>query len=93
MLSAELAQVAQFLRNRRDAIADHWYRAVASTSFAPLGLGQVRQRLNDLTEQVIALLLAEHFDRDAHAVSAPSWQTSITSWNNFTARKEGRNDG
>jgi PAS domain S-box-containing protein len=65
MLSAELAQMAQFLHTRRDTIADHWYRAVASTSFAPLRAEQVRQRLNDLTEQVIALLLAEPLDRDA----------------------------
>ena len=65
MLSAQSAQPAQDLHHRRDAIADHWYRAVASTSFAPLGSVQVRQRLNDLTEQVIALLLAERFDRDA----------------------------
>ncbi len=65
MSSAEPAPVAQFLRNRRDAIADHWYHAVAPTGFVPLEAEQVRQRLNDLTEQVIALLLAEHFDRDA----------------------------
>ena len=65
MLSAELAPVAQFLHNRRDAIADRWHRAVATTSFAPFKSDLVRQRLTDLTEQIIALLLAEPLDRDA----------------------------
>ena len=61
---AELAQLAQILHNRRSAIADQWYRAVAPISFTPLESGQVRQRLDDLTQQVITLLLAERFDRD-----------------------------
>jgi PAS domain S-box-containing protein len=65
MQSADSSQLAQGLHNRRHAIADHWYRAVMRTSFTPLKPDQVRQRLDDLTEQVIALLIAEHLDGSA----------------------------
>ena len=84
----ELAQLAQILHSRHSAIANHWYRIIAPTSFTPLSATQVRQCLDELTDQVITLVLASRWIVTRHAVSAPSWQTSITSRNIF-ARKGG----
>jgi len=63
MDSAERAQLLQTLRGRFTVIADGWYRAVASTDAALPDTAEVRQRLVELTGQVIELLLAEPFDR------------------------------
>ena len=63
MTSAERLQVHQALLGRRDAIADSWYEAVTKTSCVSFDEAQVRQHLASLTEQVIALLLAESFER------------------------------
>jgi PAS domain S-box-containing protein len=49
---------------RRSTIADHWYRAVARTGFAPLDGPEVRARLLALTDRAIAALLAEPFAPD-----------------------------
>jgi len=59
--SLQLAQV----HSRREVIADDWYRAIAPTAFVPLDVAQVRQRVNDLTEQVITLVLTDPLDCDA----------------------------
>jgi PAS domain S-box-containing protein len=59
MNAAKQAQLAQLLHPRRDAIADRWFEAVTRTSFAPFSAKEVRQRLRDLTDQVIKLLLTE----------------------------------
>ncbi len=66
-----IENLAQVLYSRRDEIADEWYQAIARTSFAPMSATKVRQRLVELTEQVIALLLAETFERrQAEAIGA-----------------------
>jgi PAS domain S-box-containing protein len=71
MNEAERSQLLQYLCARRDAVAEHWYRAIAHTSFAPLSVAEVRQHLVDLTEQVITLLLADPFDcRPAQIIGA-----------------------
>jgi PAS domain S-box-containing protein len=57
------SQVHQVLLSRRQAIADDWYKAISRTSFAPLKAVEVRQRLVELTEDLIALLLTEPLDR------------------------------
>ncbi len=61
MNSAERSQL-WVLHYRCDAIANRWYTAIAEIGFAPHSAAKVRQRLVELTEQVIALLLAEPFD-------------------------------
>jgi PAS domain S-box-containing protein len=58
-------QLMQVLHSRHDVIADHWYQAIAPTSFAPLSAPQVRQRLADLTEQIIILVLTDPLDCEA----------------------------
>jgi PAS domain S-box-containing protein len=57
--NTEQSQLGQILLRRRDVIADQWIKAIAQTSFASLDAAQTRQRLVDLTDQVIAALLAE----------------------------------
>ena len=64
MDSAERSQLHQVLRGCCEAIAGSWCEAVAQTGFAPYSAAEVRQRFIELTEQVIALLLMEPFDRD-----------------------------
>lgn len=65
------SQVHQVLLSRRHAIADDWYKAISRTSFAPLKAVEVRQRLVELTEDFIALLLTEPLDRgQAEAIGA-----------------------
>ncbi len=63
MKAALRSQLLQALHTRRDTIADSWLKAVTPTSFVPLSATEVRQRFIELTEQAIALLLAEPFDR------------------------------
>jgi PAS domain S-box-containing protein len=63
------SQVRQALLSRRDAIADSWYKAVTKTSYVPLDEAQVREHFVALTEEVIALLLAEPLEH-AQAVGA-----------------------
>jgi len=58
------SQLLQILCSRRDAIADRWYQAIARVSYIPLEGAEVRQRLAELTEQIIAILDAEPFERD-----------------------------
>ncbi len=71
MNAAERSQLQQVLHGRCEAIADSWYQAVARTSYVPLEAAKVRQRLAELTEEVITLLLAEPFERGrAEAISA-----------------------
>ena len=71
MNSAERSQLWQVLHDRCDAITDRWYTAIAETGFAPRNAVKVRQRLAELTEQAIALLLTEPFDHGrAQAIGA-----------------------
>ena len=64
-------QVHQVLLSRRQAIAEHWYNAIARTSCVPFEAVEVRRRLVELTEEVIALLLTEPFEpRRAEAIGA-----------------------
>ena len=44
------------LRQRSPLIAEQWYQAIVHTGFVPLALHQVRQRISELTDQVITLL-------------------------------------
>jgi PAS domain S-box-containing protein len=65
------SQVHQALLSRCHAIADHWYQAIARTSHVPHSAAEVRQRLVELTEQTIALLFTEPFERgQAQAIGA-----------------------
>ena len=56
------SQLHQTLLNRRQAIADDWYKAIAQTSFVPHSAAEVRQHLVELTEQAITVLLGEPFE-------------------------------
>lgn len=58
----EKTHLQQVLGDRRQAIAASWYQAIADTGFVPFTAAEVHQRLLDLTEQAIALLLSETFD-------------------------------
>ncbi len=71
MKAADRSQLLQALHTRRDTIAGSWLKAVTPTSFVPLSATEVRQRFIELTEQAIAFLLAEPFDRrQAEAIGA-----------------------
>jgi len=65
------SQVHQVLLSRRHAIANDWHKAISRTSFAPLKAVEVRQRLVELAEDFIALLLTEPFEhQQAEAIGA-----------------------
>ena len=65
------SQVHQVLLSRCQAIADHWYQAIARTNHVPHSAAEVRQRIVELTKQTIALLFTEPFDRgQAQAIGA-----------------------
>jgi PAS domain S-box-containing protein len=69
--AADRSQLLETLHSRRDAIADSWYQAIVLTSFAPLSATEVQRRFAELTEQAIALLVAEPFEcRQAEAIGA-----------------------
>ncbi|HEY8310251.1 MAG TPA: PAS domain S-box protein, partial [Gemmatimonadaceae bacterium] len=53
------------LSDRRDAVAQRWQRALAGTSYVPLGSGEIEKRLLHLTDRLIALLLTDPFAPDA----------------------------
>jgi PAS domain-containing protein len=53
----------QTLCDRRGAIVDSWRAAIAGTGFTPLTSAQIRSRLGELTDLVIALLLSDSLDR------------------------------
>ena len=63
MGSSDRSQLLQVLRNHRDAIADDWYQSIAQTSFVSHSRAEVRQRLANMIEQAIGLLVAERFER------------------------------
>ena len=54
--------VARLCRHQK-ALAKVWQQAVAHTSYTPFTSRDLRERFRALTEQVIALLVAETFDR------------------------------
>jgi two-component system sporulation sensor kinase A len=65
------SQLLQLLHERRDAIADRWHQAIARTDSVALDPPDLRQRLVELTDRVLGLLLAEPFDHvEAHAIGA-----------------------
>ena len=71
MNAADRSQLLQILHSRSDEIAGSWYAAIARISFVPLSATEVRQRLAELTEQAIRLLLAEPFEpHQAEAIGA-----------------------
>src|SRR5215212_10091588 len=71
MAATEPAQLLRALQGHREAIVRHWHEAIARTSFVPLSSGEVRQRLGELTDEAIAALLAESFERPrAEAIGA-----------------------
>jgi diguanylate cyclase (GGDEF)-like protein len=51
------------LRDRRGTIVESWRAAIAGTGFTPLTRAQIRSRLEELTDRVIALLLSDTLDR------------------------------
>ena len=63
MDEAERSRIFQILYDRRDEIADRWYRAIAWTGFTSSSAADMRQQLATLTEQVMAVLLTEPFER------------------------------
>lgn len=65
MTSADRSSLLPLLHARREAIADRWYTTIARTSFTPRRATDVRAELLALTDQVIALLVREPFDRAA----------------------------
>jgi PAS domain S-box-containing protein len=71
MNSTEQLQLQRTLLSRCHVTADAWYKAIARTSFVPFKAVEVRQHLVGLTEEAIALLLAESLDHDgAKAIGA-----------------------
>ena len=63
MNTAKRSELLRFLRERRGAIVDSWYHAVARTGFTPLTAAEVRRRLEELLNQAITLLFSESFER------------------------------
>ncbi len=63
MSAANRSEIPRFLRDRRGAIADSWYRAVARTGFTPLTAAEVRRRLGELSDRAIGLMFSEPFER------------------------------
>lgn len=63
MSATEQSQVLQLLEAHRDVIASAWYRSIAETSFVSLPAVEAHSHLLGLTDQAIACLLAEPFDR------------------------------
>jgi PAS domain S-box-containing protein len=71
MNAADRSNLLKVLHSRRDAIADSWYQAIKRTSFVSLSATEVRQRLVELTEQAVTLLLTEPLERRrAEAIGA-----------------------
>lgn len=71
MNPAVQSQLLQGLRDRREIIADLWYKAIARTSFTALMEHEARTALLALTEQTVTALLAEPFQRrPAQAIGA-----------------------
>jgi PAS domain S-box-containing protein len=64
MDAADRSQLLQVLHRRRDEIADGWYQALTGNSLMVPRTTQVRQHIAGLAERVIALLLAQVFERD-----------------------------
>lgn len=63
MNEAERACILAVLRERRDVIAERWYRAVAWTGFTSSSAADMRQQLAALTERAIDVLFTEPFER------------------------------
>jgi PAS domain S-box-containing protein len=71
MNAADRSELLQVLQRRCDTIADRWYQAIAGTSQMSHSAAEVRQHLAQLTEQAIALLLANPLeDGRAEAIGA-----------------------
>ena len=65
------SQLLQILHSRHDAIADNWYQAVSRTGQISLDATDVRQRLVELTGQIIMLLATGPFEHsEAQAIGA-----------------------
>ncbi len=68
---ARQSLLSELLQARSAAVAEHWYKAIARTGFAPRSAADVRVELAALTDQAIAALLTERFDRPrARAIGA-----------------------
>ena len=64
-------RLRSILHERRDAVADRWYDAVAGAGFVPISADTARRRLGGLLDRVIALLLDEPVERlEARALGA-----------------------
>jgi len=53
-----------YLQHRCSSIAESWYQAIAHTSFVSYSSIQVRHKLTELTEQIIALITDETLDHE-----------------------------
>jgi len=62
MDAVDRSRLQQILYDRRDALAEDWHQAILWTGIVPFSRAEVRRRLAELTEQTIALLLAEPFE-------------------------------
>ena len=62
MNAVDRAQLLQILQGRRDLIADSWHEAIAWSNLNSSSAPEARRHLVGLTDQVIALLLAERFE-------------------------------
>jgi len=58
------AKLRRLLQDRRDTLVDHWYTTLALSSFLALNADEMRHHLGAAVDRIIALLLAEPFDRD-----------------------------
>ena len=65
------SQLLTILQAHQSAVATSWFKAVARTGFSPLGAAELHERFEEMTKQVINLLVAEPFERrEAQAIGA-----------------------
>ena len=70
-MSADTSDLRQAVQARREAITDHWYRAVAHVGFMTQSATDVRQSFARLTQHMIDLLFVKDFaPQQAQAIGA-----------------------
>ncbi len=68
----ERTQLLQRPKGRRDVIARAWHAAIATTSFVPFTVAELRTYFADMTNLAISFLLAESSD------ARPAWEIGAT---------------
>jgi signal transduction histidine kinase len=63
-VSSEQLALRRQLTEHRPLLVDRWFRGIATTSFSPRPLAEVRRRLDQLASDAIDALLADPFPRE-----------------------------